>query len=226
MTVFSSALCFHTNIPKMVRELKYPKTTRFATKVHKMFSIGMTAAVSCTLLYYTVGAFAYFAFGNEIAGNLLTNFQHKGYWYLGIVKFAYALVVIFSNPVVAFPSVCIIDRVLFTDDRTWYRRLAESLLWCTLIWFIATLVPQLDVVFSFTGATGGILLLYVLPSIFYIAVVKRVRKKTNNTAASLVGPSWLYYAAHCIIAITLIEGCMSITTQIQKLTASPYFSFV
>lgn len=220
MTIFSSALCFHTNIPKMVRELKYPKATRFATKVHKMFRIGTTAAISCTSLYYIVGAFAYFAFGNEIAGNLLTNFQHKGFWYLEIVKFAYALVVVFSNPVIAFPSVCVIDKVLFKDERNWRRRLAESLLWCTVIWFIATLVPQLDVVFSFTGATGGILLLYVLPSYFYIAIVKRVRKKANSAALSLLGPSWLYWAAHCLIVATLIEGCISIVTQIKNLTGS------
>ena len=220
MTIFSSALCFHANIPKMVRELKFPQKTRFANKVHKMFRIGRTGAISCAIRYYIVGSFAYFAFGDAIAGNLLTNFQQKGYWYLEIVKLAYALVVVFSNPVVVFPSVSLIDKMLFEGERNWKRRLLEGFCWCTVVWFIATLIPQLDVVFSFTGATGGILLIYVLPSYFYIATVKKVRQKSNGTASTVLGPPWLYRFAPCLIVITLIEGCVSIVSQIKSFMVS------
>ena len=78
-----------------------------------MFRIGAGAAIFSCCLYYVVGMFAYFAFGSSIAGNLLTNFQQKGYWYLSIVKLAYALVALFSNPIVVYPSVATIDRLLF-----------------------------------------------------------------------------------------------------------------
>ena len=97
VAIFSTALCFHTAVPKLHSELKYPKGSKFATKVHKMFRIGAGAAIFSCCLYYVVGMFAYFAFGSSIAGNLLTNFQQKGYWYLSIVKLAYALVALFSK---------------------------------------------------------------------------------------------------------------------------------
>ena len=214
ISVFSSALCFHSNVPKLVNELRYPKASKFRAKVAKMFRIGVGSAAVCCLLYYIVGLFSYFAFGKEIAGNLLTNFQQKGYWYLSIVKLAYALVVLFSNPVIAFPSLLTLDHMLFTGERTFSRRIIESLVWCTIVWFIAIMIPQLDIVFGFTGSTGGVLLVYILPSLYYIAVVKRLKKRMDQSTLSLIGPRWLRPAAYILIAISIVIGVISTISNI------------
>lgn len=182
-----------------------------------MFKIGTRAAIACTLLYYIVGVFSYIAFGKDIAGNLLTNFQQKQVWYLSIVKFAYALVILFSNPVIAYLSVVTIDRYLFTSERTYLRRLAESLVWCTVVWFLAIMVPQLDVVFSFTGSTGGILLIYVLPSLYYLAVVRRLRKRNDTKSLAYVGPGWLVPGAYVLIGFSILLGIVSTVSRILLL---------
>lgn len=182
-----------------------------------MTVIGIMAACFSCLLYYIVGMFAYFAFGDAIAGNLLTNFQAKGYWYLGIVKLAYALVVLFSNPVVVLPGITTIDQAFFKGERTLVRRLAESLIWSLLVWVLAIAIPQLDVVFGLTGSTGGILLIYVLPSVYYIAVVKRIQKRVGESLASMVGPHWLYPFAHVLILIAVALGVISTISQISSL---------
>ena len=163
------------------------------------------------------------AFGKDIAGNLLTNFQQKQVWYLSIVKFAYALVILFSNPVVAYLSVVTIDRYLFTSERTYLRRLAESLVWCTVVWFLAIMVPQLDVVFSFTGSTGGILLIYVLPSLYYLAVVKRLRKRNDTKSLAFVGPGWLVPGAYILIGFSILLGIVSTVSRVLLLLESCFF---
>lgn len=220
IAVLSSALCFHSNVPKLVYELRFPKKSKYKSKISKMFKIGTRAAIACSLLYYIVGVFSYVAFGKDIAGNLLTNFQQKQVWYLSIVKFAYALVILFSNPVIAYLSVVTIDRYLFTSERTYFRRLAESLVWCTVVWFLAIMVPQLDVVFSFTGSTGGILLIYVLPSSYYIAVVRRLRKRNDTKSLAFVGPSWLVPCAYILICFSIILGIVSTISRILLLLES------
>ena len=182
--------------------------------------IGIISAVASCSLYYFVGLFAYFAFGDSIEGNLLTNFQQKGYWYLGIVKLAYALVVLFSNPVVVFPALATIDELIFKTERVFWRRLLESWIWCTIVWLIAILIPQLDVVFGLTGATGGILLIYVLPAYYYIAVVKRMKKRTSNSAYSITGPQWLYPFAYFLIVFTLLLGIISTISQIIDISST------
>ena len=182
-----------------------------------MTIIGILAASFSCLLYYIVGMFAYFAFGDTIAGNLLTNFQMKGYWYLGIVKLAYALVVLFSNPVVVLPGITTIDKVFFKGERSLLRRVMESLIWCLIVWILAIAIPQLDVVFGLTGSTGGILLIHVLPSVYYIAVVKRIQKRAGETVSSMVGPAWLYPFAHVLILIAVVLGVVSTLSQISSL---------
>lgn len=185
-----------------------------------MMRIGIIAAVASCSLYYFVGLFAYFAFGKTIEGNLLTNFQQKGYWYLGIVKFAYALVVLFSNPVVVFPALTTIDELIFKGERVFWRRLLESFIWCTIVWGIAIMIPQLDVAFGLTGATGGILLIYVLPAYYYVAVVKRTQKRSDNSAYSITGPHWLYPFAYFVIVFTLILGIISTISQLVDINSS------
>ena len=204
----------------MVKELKYSSTSKFKTKINKMMRIGTISAVASCFLYYFVGLFAYFAFGDTIAGNLLTNFQQKGYWYLGIVKCAYALVVLFSNPVVVFPALTTIDEVFFKGERVFWRRYVESFIWCTIVWFIAIKIPQLDFIFGLTGATGGILLIFVLPAYYYLAVVKRLQKRTDNIAYSIIGPSWLKPFAYFLIIFTLLLGIISTISQIITINSN------
>lgn len=165
--------------------------------------------------------FAYFAFGNSIAGSLLTNFQQKGYWYLSIVKLAYALVVLFSNPIVVYPSVTTIDRLLFKGERVLWRRVCESFVWCTTVWAIAIAIPQLDVVFGLTGSTTGTLLIYVYPAIFYIAVVKRFQKQPEAVVKSILGPTWLYPFAYILILVSSTSGIISTISQIADLSTYP-----
>lgn len=204
----------------MVKELKYLKTSKFATKVKKMMRIGSISAIASCFLYYIVGLFAYFAFGDETEPNLLTNFQKKGYWYLEIVKCAYAFVILFSSPVVAYSALTTADGLIFKGERVLWRRLLESFVWCSIVWFIAMMVPQLDVVFGLTGATGGILLIYVLPAYFYIAVEKRIEKRAGNSSISIIGPHWLRSFAYFLISFTLILGIISTISQLLNYGSS------
>ena len=104
--------------------------------------------------------------------------------------------------------------MLFTGERTFSRRIIESLVWCTIVWFIAIMIPQLDIVFGFTGSTGGVLLVYILPSLYYIAVVKRLKKRMDQSTLSLIGPRWLQPAAYILIAISIVIGVISTISNI------------
>ena len=125
--------------------------------------------------------------------------------------------VLLSTPLVVYPSISTIDRWLFTGERTLKRRFGEAFIWCTVAWALAVTVPQLDVVFGLTGSTGGMLIIYVFPSLLYIAVVKRLSKRAPETVYSLVGPSWLFPFAHVLIVVVIVLGSISTYSQLLSI---------
>ena len=100
--MFFTCLCSHVNIPKMTQELKFPKGTKFSSRVQKMDRVDYFSFIFSTVVYYAVGVCGYLAFGDKVGGNLLDNFTSMNVWYLNIVKIAYSIIAIFSYPMLSF----------------------------------------------------------------------------------------------------------------------------
>ena len=177
ISVFFTSLCCHVNIPKMTSELRIPKNTKFGSKVKKMNRVSMISFLSCGAIYFVVGAFGYLAYGNNIQGNLLSNFSQDKEAILNYVKLAYAFVVMFSYPVLSYAALVSFDKLCFKQPRPDWRRYLEAFIWSVLSWFIAIKFPVLDKVFGITGSLCGILLCFAIPALYFIGVQKKEKAK-------------------------------------------------
>ena len=194
ISVFFTSMCCPVNIPKMTAELKFPSSSKFASKVAKMNRINTVAFLSCGSIYFIVGAFGYLAYGDAIEANLLTNFSNENAGYLYIVKFAYAFVVLFSYPTLAFAGLVTLDERCFKQSRPTWRRCVEAFIWTCLSLFVALVFPILDKVFGVTGSLCGILLNFAIPAFYYVLMAKKERAKEMSSRFPLFKVSKTYYA--------------------------------
>ena len=215
VSVFFTSMCCHVNIPKMTAELKLPENSRFGNKVKKMIRIDNVAFLSCGAIYFVVGACGYLAYGEGIESNLLTNFSNDKAWYLNIVKLAYALVVLFSYPTLAFAAVVTFDKICFKQPRPTWRRIVEAFIWSAISCFIAIILPELDTVFGITGSLCGILVNFAIPAYYFIGVIKKERAKTQAARTPVFTASKVkYYGAWFMFYFGIVAAVLFTTIQL------------
>ena len=220
VSVFFTCLASHVNIPKMTAELKFPKETKFASRVKKMDHANNIAFIACSLIYYLVGLCGYLAYGPNTEDNLLTNFGTNNTWYMNIVKLAYSFVALFSYPILSFSPLVSIDKTFFKQPRPAHRRILEAFIWCFLTYIVAMIIPQLSMIFSLTGSLCGVALVFVWPAFFYIHVAKLERAKAKSTQRSTynigkkaVNFAWFLFYIGIILAVFMTA------LEIKKLVA-------
>jgi hypothetical protein len=85
---------------------------------------------------------------------------------------------IFSYPL--FIRVCNegTEKVFFPNyEPSYVRWIAESFIFVSSSYILAIAVPDITVVFGLTGATGGVLIIFVFPGIMYIKLEKNIFKR-------------------------------------------------
>ena len=215
VSVLLSSMCCHASIPKMTSELKLPENSRFGNKVKKMIRIDNLAFLSCGAIYLIVGIFGYLAYGDNIANNLLTNFSNDKAWYLNIVKCVYAIVVLFSFPMVGFAPLISFDKMCFKQPRPTWRRVAEAFVWTAISCFIAIILPELDTVFGIMGSLCGFLVNFAIPAYFFIGVIKKERAKTQAARTPIFTASKAkYYGAWFMFYFGIVAAVIFTTIQL------------
>ena len=194
----------------MTTELKYPRHSKFQTKLAKMDRVNMIAFIACTMIYYSVGVCGYLAFGDKTLGNLLDNFTELNVGYFNLVKFAYAFVALFSYPVLSFSPLVSIDKTFFKQPRPTDRRILEAFIWSILCYVVAMLVPQIRVIFSLTGSLCGGVLAFVWPAIFFIYINKREKAKemtarnpTFKVKEGAITFAWILFYLGIVLSVFL-----------------------
>lgn len=216
ISVFSCALCYQTGIPVMMREVHYVASSRFPSKVHYMDWINLLASSLAAFLYYVVGLFGYFAFGPTIQDNILANFSEVQLPFVSLVKAAYAVVMICSNPIIVYPSLLTIDKWLFVSPSSLARRLSLGFVWSMLVWFAALMIPRLTVVFGITGSTGGFIIMFILPAIYYICVFKRARRSKKKLSIQKDG-RWQLPVAYGVLVGSVVLGVAATVSQMATM---------
>lgn len=221
ISVFFTSMCCHVNIPKMTSELKFPSSSKFDNKVSKMTRVNLIAFLSCGSIYFIVGAFGYLAYGDKIAANLLTNFTDDKVGYLNIVKLAYAFVVLFSYPALAFAALVTLDKLCFKQPRPASRRYIEAFIWTLLSTIVAIVFPILDKVFGVTGSMCGILLNFAIPAFYYVLIAKMERAKGKSTKGSTYTiTKGRYYFAWVLFYIGVVAAVVFTAIQLKDVISS------
>ena len=221
VSVFFTCLASHVNIPKMTAELKLPKESKFASRVKKMDRANNVAFVACSLIYYLVGLCGYLAYGPNTEDNLLTNFGTSNTWYMNIVKLAYAFVVLFSYPALAFAALVTLDKLCFKQPRPAHRRYLEAFFWTLLSAIVAIVFPILDKVFGVTGSMCGILLNFAIPAFYFVLIAKIERAKKASSKGSIFSVTkGRYYFAWVLFYIGVVAAVVFTAIQLKDVISS------
>ena len=216
ISVFSCALCYQTGIPVMMKEVHFAASSHFRSKVHYLDWINLLASSLAAFLYYIVGLFGYFAFGPTIRDNILANFSDVELPFVSFVKAAYAVVMVCSNPIIVYPSLLTIDKWLFSSPTSLARRLSLGFVWSMLVWFAALMIPRLTVVFGITGSTGGFIIMFILPAVYYIQVFRQTRWSKKKLSIQRDG-RWQLPVAYGVLVGSIVLGIAATVSQMATI---------
>lgn len=210
--VFVLCFCSHVNTTKITAELKYtPGKSKFMSKVKKSSRATITAYVICALSYFFVGVCGYMAFGNKIEGSILDSLKDTDVWFKPVVRVGYGLVVMFSYPILGFPACNTIDAYIFKGERTTARRISEGLIWVAVTFVLAVAIPQLEMIFGVTGNFCGVLIVFVWPALYFIAMCNAEKKKPVEAKSSWFKFSSCEYITAWIILVVGVILCIFCT---------------
>lgn len=210
--VFVLCFCSHVSTSKTTAELRYtPGKSKFASKVKKNSRATITAYVICALSYFFVGVCGYMAFGNKIAGSILDSLKDTDVWFKPVVRVGYGLVVMFSYPILGFSACSAIDANLFKGERTTTRRISEGFIYVMVTFVLAVAIPQLETIFGITGNFCGSLIVFVWPSLYFIAMCNAEKKKPVEAKSSWFKFSSCEYITAWIILVVGVVLCIFCT---------------
>jgi amino acid permease len=166
VSMLSTAYIAHFNAPKFYRELKNNTLERF--------NIVTSASFGISIAFYTViSAMAFLTFGSATAGLVLNNYSTNDLL-LSASRFAVALSLVFS-----YPLLFVGTRDGFLDLlRLPEQKRSKALLnkvtigMVGLITLVASKVTDLTFVASMSGAVLGTSLIFIYPTLMFRATVK------------------------------------------------------
>jgi len=97
-------------------------------------------------------------------------------FFFDAIRLVYAVLIIFSFPIVNFAAREGVDRIFFSSKSSAIRRIIISSLLCIISLVLGIFIPDVEVIFAFAGSTFGQLITFIYPALFYILLVD-----TNET---------------------------------------------
>eukprot|EP00271_Cylindrocystis_brebissonii_P006319 TRINITY_DN19051_c0_g1_i2.p1 TRINITY_DN19051_c0_g1~~TRINITY_DN19051_c0_g1_i2.p1 ORF type:complete len:337 (-),score=34.39 TRINITY_DN19051_c0_g1_i2:656-1666(-) len=165
--VMCNAFICHFNVHPIWVELKDRSES-------SMLAISRSSMTACTIIYLGAALCGYLLFGNDIAPDVLANFDKdlgiSGSHILNdVVRVGYAVHVMLVFPLVNFALRQALDALLFPNAKPLIedtRRFAFlTILLMGTIFLGAVLVPNIWVAFQFTGATSAVAIGFMFPAL-------------------------------------------------------------
>uniref|UniRef100_A0A3B3XLN8 Sodium-coupled neutral amino acid symporter 2 n=1 Tax=Poecilia mexicana TaxID=48701 RepID=A0A3B3XLN8_9TELE len=119
-----------------------------------------------------------------------------------VVRLAVLAAVTLTVPVVLFPIRTSVGHLLFPrKDFSWIRHAIITLTLLTGTNILVIFVPSIRDIFGFIGASAAAMLIFILPSAFYIKLVKKESMKSMKKIGATM---------FLILGFVVMIGCMSL----------------
>ena len=169
LSIQSTSYTCHPNIFPTLEKLKNPSQSRMNLT---MFFVTAIA----TILYSICGIFPYLTLFDKIEDPVVLNYYEKGQVFTIVIKACYGVLLILTVPLLLFTFRLSFNQLAFKSDFTslrWYIIGVVSVLVSCLI---AVTVEEIKVMFNFVGGVNAPLLVYILPSLYYLRICKNTSK--------------------------------------------------
>ncbi|KAH7292410.1 hypothetical protein KP509_29G066800 [Ceratopteris richardii] len=199
--VVTAYIC-HQSVHPIINELTMPS---------QAFGVVRTSLAVCTAIYVAMSVFGFILFGDNTMTDVLSNFDtNLGVPYstvlCDIVRVGYALHLVLVFPILHFTLRLNLDGLLFpasrpiSMDNRRFTLITAGIM--SLIFFGAYMIPSIDVAFQFTGATAGMCIGFIFPSIVCLRDIHEISTKREKVV------SWI------MVVLAIAVGIVAITSDI------------
>nr|XP_019967818.1 PREDICTED: sodium-coupled neutral amino acid transporter 2-like [Paralichthys olivaceus] len=207
--ILTFAFVCHPAILPMYEELK-DRSHR------KMQGVANVSFLSMFIMYLLAALFGYLTFNSRVEPELLHTYSKffKSDIILLIVRLAVLTAVTLTVPVVLFPIRTSINQHLSSSkDFSWVRHIIITIVLLGGTNALVIFVPTIRDIFGFIGASAAAMLIFILPSAFYIKLVKKESMKSVQKIGA---------TAFLVCGLVVMIGSMSliILDWIHNATAS------
>uniref|UniRef100_A0A8C6UEI3 Solute carrier family 38 member 4 n=1 Tax=Neogobius melanostomus TaxID=47308 RepID=A0A8C6UEI3_9GOBI len=170
----------------------------------KMQNVSNLSILAMLVMYMLSALFGYLTFYDNVEAELLHTFTkvYKFDTLLLMVRLAVLTAVTLTVPIVLFPIRSSITTLLFSRrEFSWIRHLliAAGILVFTNL--LVIFVPTIRDIFGFIGGSAATMLIFILPSAFYLRLVK---SKSMNSAQKIGAAIFL------VVGIIFMIGSLSL----------------
>ncbi|XP_070848150.1 sodium-coupled neutral amino acid symporter 2 [Chaetodon trifascialis] len=208
--ILTFAFVCHPAILPMYEELKDRSRRR-------MQGVANVSFLAMFLMYLLAALFGYLTFNVHVEPELLHTYSkvYKSDVLLLIVRLAVLTAVTLTVPVVLFPIRTSVNQLLCASkDFSWIRHTIITVVLLAGTNALVIFVPTIRDIFGFIGASAAAMLIFILPSAFYIKLVKKESMKSVQKIGA---------TAFLLCGFVVMIGSMSliILDWIHNATASP-----
>ncbi|XP_062990038.1 sodium-coupled neutral amino acid symporter 2 [Elgaria multicarinata webbii] len=155
----------------------------------RMMKVSNVSFFAMFLMYLLAALFGYLTFYGNVEPELLHTYSEV----LGadvlllIVRLAVLMAVTLTVPVVIFPIRTSITQLLCASKEfSWLRHCAITFALLVFTNILVIFVPTIRDIFGFIGASAAAMLIFILPSAFYIKLVKKESMKSVQKIGALL----------------------------------------
>ncbi|XP_035399893.1 sodium-coupled neutral amino acid symporter 2 isoform X2 [Cygnus atratus] len=170
----------------------------------RMMNVSYVSFFAMFLMYLLAALFGYLTFYGNVESELLHTYSA----YLGpdvlllIVRLAVLMAVTLTVPVVIFPIRSSITQLLWAGKEfSWWRHCSITIVLLAFTNVLVIFVPTIRDIFGFIGASAAAMLIFILPSAFYIKLVKKEPMKSVQKIGA---------ALFFLSGIVVMTGCMTL----------------
>ncbi|CAI5637300.1 unnamed protein product [Oreochromis niloticus] len=195
--IITFAFVCHPAILPMYDELK-DRSRR------KMQNVANVSFLAMFIMYLLAALFGYLTFNQHVGDELLHTYTrvYKFDVLLLIVRLAVLTAVTLTVPVVLFPIRTTVNHLLCPSKGfSWVRHTAITVFLLAGTNAMVIFVPTIRDIFGFIGASAAAMLIFILPSAFYIRLVKKESMKSWQKIGALV---------FLILGIVVMFGSMTL----------------
>ncbi|KAG5845433.1 sodium-coupled neutral amino acid transporter 2 [Anguilla anguilla] len=167
--ILTFAFVCHPAILPMYEELKDRSRKR-------MQGVANVSFLAMFIMYLLAALFGYLTFNEQVEPELLHTYSkvYKFDAVLLVVRLAVLTAVTLTVPVVLFPIRTSVNQLLCASkDFNWVRHSLITILLLGATNALVIFVPTIRDIFGFIGASAAAMLIFILPSAFYIKLVQK-----------------------------------------------------
>ncbi|CAO2601158.1 Sodium-coupled neutral amino acid symporter 2 [Lemmus lemmus] len=155
----------------------------------RMMNVSKISFFAMFLMYLLAALFGYLTFYEQVESELLHTYSSivGTDILLLIVRLAVLMAVTLTVPVVIFPIRSSVTHLLCAaKEFSWWRHSVITVAILSFTNLLVIFVPTIRDIFGFIGASAAAMLIFILPSAFYIKLVKKESMKSVQKIGALL----------------------------------------